>query len=298
MPPKGLSTALARARRRGHPKALAIRAAALARRRNGRARPHNVAMLHLGRCGSTVVADLLRQHDGIRWDGETLQRYGAYEVPKGLGSALDCLQVRMDLAGADVFGFETKFLWDYHLRTVGLGLDAYVQQLRALGFDRFIVVRRGNYLRWAASETIAARTKKWHERGAATQRNPAVPLDVDAFQIGQRRQPLREWFAEFDRAYEELASLLPTEQCLYLSYEEDIEGSPVAAYHRVCDFLDQEPQPVTIRLRKTNPYPLEELVGNLKEVRTHLAGTAYAMFLPRQSEAEGREHAGHGGPPA
>ena len=69
---------------------------------------------------------------------------------------------------------------------------------------------------------------------------------------------------------------------LQLTYEEHISIDPTVGYRAVCDFLGLQAPPVVMRLRKTNPFPLQDIVQNWDEVVDALSGTEYAWMLTQE----------------
>ena len=66
---------------------------------------------------------------------------------------------------------------------------------------------------------------------------------------------------------------------LHLSYEEHIQDNPKEAYLKICEFLQIKPKKVDVRLSRTNPYPLKDIIENMDEVRDYLHGTPYEWML-------------------
>ncbi|NEQ34055.1 MAG: hypothetical protein F6K04_24205 [Leptolyngbya sp. SIO4C5] len=80
-----------------------------------------IAMLHYGRCGSTVLGDLLGQHPDIFWDSEVFERLYTQQLweSRWLKEPLSLLRLRVGLAWLtrrQCYGFETKCHPAYHLR--------------------------------------------------------------------------------------------------------------------------------------------------------------------------------------
>jgi hypothetical protein len=250
-----------------------------ARRARARgARVANVAMFHTARCGSTVLGDLLDQHPHVRWGREVFERMDQ-RYPAGLG-AREILQRSMYAEPTRYYGFETKYLDGQDLRPgwVGLSLEDYLALLGELGFERFVLLRRRNYLRQVVSIAVARASRSWHVR---TERREAVRvrLDVDAFRVGAAHRPLLELFRHLDERHETLAGMLAPERRLLLSYEDDIQEDPRRAYERVRGFVGAGEAPVTVQLKRANPFALDSVVENADEVRRTLEGTPYAWML-------------------
>lgn len=113
-----------------------------------RFRRGNIVMFHIGRSGSTVLGDLLRQHPQVFWDSEIYQRLlrdrdkngTLYPSSASPGDAPEYLRARMPRAGKRFYGFEVKF---FHLRRLNVQLSHYVGSLRCLGFTHFVILAQG-----------------------------------------------------------------------------------------------------------------------------------------------------------
>jgi hypothetical protein len=161
---------------------------------------------------------------------------------------------------------------------MGLSLPEYLARLKRHRFGRFVVFARRNYLRQAVSQAVGDATLAWHTR-VALERPTTVRLDPRRVSFGARAVPLLERFAALDEHYRRLFALLPRHDTLCLTFEEHIERDPRVAYQRICDWLGVDPEPVTIRYRRTNAFPLRDIVSNYDEVREALRGTRYAWML-------------------
>ena len=79
-------------------------------------RAGSVAMFHMGRCGSTVLAKMLEQHPRIFWDGEIYERVSPRLYhrlgPRGF------LRFKQMRAGRRFYGFEVKLLKQQHFRLI------------------------------------------------------------------------------------------------------------------------------------------------------------------------------------
>ena len=252
-----------------------------------RRREANVAMFHVGRSGSTVLGDLLGQHPGVYWDGEIYehrvfqpyeQRAGTIEYGQTPFSydPVPLLKARMREAGARIYGFEVKF---FHLDYTDYDLETYLATLRALGFNRFIVLERRNLLRKIASSIVAHQRAQFHIGASASTGVNRIQLPVDAVRIDRDSKPLVDFLASYTRDLARLERALAGDSMLKLTYEEDIASDPGNAYRRVCEFLKLPPVATQVRLAKTNPYPLADMLENFDEVGAALEGTDFAWML-------------------
>lgn len=258
--------------------------------------PGKICMFHIGRTGSSVLADLLQQHPDVHWDGELYHRLIVAEDTRSGATVTQESAFRYDplttvtrvmrYAGWDWYGFEVK---PYHLVWTEYGwtdegLARFVDALRDVGFASFIVLDRRNRLRKLVSSAVA------HARGRSVYRTDEEPelvrvrLGVEQIGFGRlRRMGLVELLAGYDRDLETLKHLLP--EALHLTYEDHIEADPLIAYRAVCDFLGLHPVDVTVRHRKATPYPLEDVLENYEEVGERLAGTSYEWMLDEDRTA-------------
>lgn len=247
---------------------------------------HTVALLHPGRCGSTVVGTMLGDREDVHWDGEIFEPNRRHPVPEleaGLPAG-EVLERRRDQAPEGSYLYAVKYLWSHHLRVLGLELDELVDALERGGTERWVLLHRRNYLRRVVSGAVGRERGTYHQRRAD---GPAelvqVTLDVDDVPFGPGA-PLLDVFAELARGERELGALLADRETLWLTYEDDIEQDPRRAYEQVCDFLGLPSEPVDVRLRRTTPFPLSDVVRNLDEVRQALDGTPHAWMLEDESE--------------
>jgi len=238
-----------------------------------------VAMLHTGRCGSTVLGQLLASHGEVYWASEVFESHMAGREPVVDPRAV----IEASLArarGYRIYGFETKYLSIQHLsrRCVDLDLERYLEMLGALGFSSFVILERRNLLRRAVSAEVGRQTKKWHT-DRRVDRVEKVAINLARFETGAARTSLIELFELMEQERERLANLLSGSKTLNLTYEQDIEGDPLAGYARICHFLGLTPRRQTVPLKRTNPFSLREILANFDDVVTYLEGTHYAWML-------------------
>jgi LPS sulfotransferase NodH len=245
----------------------------------------NVGMFHTGRCGSTVLGNMLNQHSAIFWAGEIFERMTNRhrEVVPGR-EAFDTVINKSRRRGRDsgkrIYGFELKYLRQQHLRDeyLNMTLADAIAAMERLRFSRFIVLHRENYLRQAISAEVGRQNKSWHAK-ANPQKATRVTLDVHAFWTGMRREPLLDWFHCLDENYHRLKDLLADREVLLLSYERDILKDPAQAYGKTCAFLGVAAESPQIDLVRTNPFSYDTMVDNMSQVVAVLRGTQYEWML-------------------
>ncbi len=243
-------------------------------------------MFHLGRSGSTVLGDVLAQHSRIYWGKEIYsplfadwkRENGGREVRGEMPrDALDLARRHASLAMWRTFGMEVK---PFHFDLIGYRGAEYIDGLRRLGFDRFIILDRDNRLRKIVSSVIMHQDPSAkHYRSGDSVSAQKVTLDVERISIDFSTRTLLECLTDYDQQISSLDELLADDQVLRVVYEEDVEADPIVGYSKICRFLDLQPQSPTVRLKRTNPYPLSELIENYNEVRCYLTGTKYEWML-------------------
>lgn len=250
----------------------------------GGTREGNIAMLHAGRCGSSVVADLLNQHPEVYWAGELFELMSPIYYCMDSGRrAEELIANALYRRRTRYFGFDSKYLPEQHLRPelANQSVEGYVGLLRRLGFRHFILLGRRNHLRRAVSVAIGTKTGQWNTRGEV--RRTTARIDPDRFMSYGTEMPLLHYFRSLDETHARARNALQGQRLLELGYEADIEGDPQVAYRKVCAWLDIAPRAVEVRLRKLNPLPLSDLVDNFEEVERTLRGTPYAWMLQDSS---------------
>jgi hypothetical protein len=251
-----------------------------------RARKRSV-MFHVGRSGSGVLGDMLNQHPDLLWENELYEKmltayerhYGPFDVGDPRCPIDPLLAVRQCLARTDdnLYGLEVKF---FHLKHCRIALAGYIDWLERFGFDGWIVLKRRNLLRVVTSAAIGGQLGAYHAReGGASYPKTRLRLDPGRVYIDRQPRTLLQCLDEYSANFRQLDALLAGRGCLQLVYEDDIEQDPSVAYRKIADYLGLPPaETPAVRLRKTNPYPLAEMIENLDEVRACLRGTAYAWM--------------------
>lgn len=255
-----------------------------------------IAMFHMGRCGSTVLSEMLNQQGEIYWAGEIFEnmhfRYG--NITKSPNAEIHILNRSMHepyslyamFRGSsypknyNAYGFETKYLREQHLseENVNLPLSKYLEMLEENGFEKFITLDRKNYLRMIVSRGIGKQIGQWHTREVKEKASQAH-IPVDTLHWGRWKGSLIDRLRDLDSQHSEMEDLLKNKSSLKLTYEEHISSDPRVAYGLVCRYLGMQANPVTVKLKKTNPFPLNEIISNWTEVSHALSGTEYEWML-------------------
>jgi hypothetical protein len=245
-------------------------------------RPGGVAMIHTGRCGSTVLSDLLDQHPDMYWDGETYGRVIAGIKREGLDRSevsFDPAQYvaeRLKRSGRRWFGYDLKFS---HVTEFGHDVEGYLEDITDLGVNHLISLRRTNYLRQVISGKNGGRRGQFHSRVAVDDELPPLHLDTDDLVVDLYRGSLLEHFERWDELYRRLDDMdLP--QYLSLNYEDHVQRDPTVGYRLAEQFLGLSRREPEVRLVRLAPdRPVSELLENYDEVCRHLTGSRYEWML-------------------
>ena len=244
-------------------------------------RKHNVAMMHIGRVGSTVLGDMMNQHPKIFWDGEPFERLMMVGTNKPQDFVIQTLTESSNKQAVSIYSFATKFMPEQHLwkECINMNLSSYLAELKKLNIDKFIFIKRENYLKQVISVLVGRKKKEWHSQNKSTEVTK-ITIDILNYEAGyDLKLPLFEYFKRIDKQYELLENLIQPEKMLILSYEKDIEKDPFIAYNKVCEFLGIKNANPNISFKKTNPFSLKEMIENYNEVRSVLNGTKFSWML-------------------
>lgn len=235
----------------------------------------NVLMLHNGRSGSTLLGDMLDQHQDIFWDGETLEKklhriqgqrkcgfaelYGSFNLDDGV----DEISRRLDRRAAGrIFGTEIQ---DYHVEIMETDVESFLGRLKDLGFDRFIFLER-NYLRKIVSHIIATQRRAFHINAGENVSHHKIHIDPDCVYVGHRQTTLLKVFCQYRQFFQRAQDAVAGSESLHLRYEDDLQTDPGIAVGRVCQFLGVTAHKPVIKFGKTTDMPLKDLIDNFDQI--------------------------------
>ena len=235
-------------------------------------------MLHNGRCGSTVVGNLLAQNPNMHWASELYtplfakwkkehpNRFPLSEQKTIVEKPIEFLKNSISETTKPYYGFEIK---PVQLAPIGFVTANFLSQSFLLNFTYFILIRRKNWLRSIVSERISAKTDVWHFYREDIAKLEKIHLPLN------KPEPLVERIEKKEIQMQEVETLLAGKNVLNLTYEDDIEQDPQKAYRSICEFVDMEATNASVTLSKTNPFPLKDIIENFAEVKAALHNTPY-----------------------
>lgn len=240
---------------------------------------------HMGRCGSTVLGDLLNQHSLVTYRGEIYGQH-LFRVKRDHGkdawrdvdlpAVLD-RELRAS-GGAPWIGFDYV---RHSLAVTQTDFATHALGLSDRGF-RPILLSRRNHLARLVSSRSAISTRVWHSR--ASQEQPSLQQEPDRVIVPVRARqngqpPFLARIEETDKFYSTLRDVYSDQELLELVYEDDIAPDPRIGYRRVIQYLGLEPQEPQVRLHRLGVRPLRDRIANLDEVEAFLRGTAHEWML-------------------
>lgn len=244
-------------------------------------------MFHVGRCGSTVLGDLMHQHPQVYWDGEILpflflNRSTNETSFKNLDDGLwkKHLMNRKYLAPGRSFGIEIKF---FHCDWLGITIPELLDELKEFDKLNIIVLERKNLLRSVVSHQLAQQEGIWHHHKNSIVKHVSKKVNIHPAELFQDHEmttlvgTLTTWYKD----YNDVKNYLEFEGKKYLSltYEDDIENNPLIAYGRVIRFLGLKNHMPKINFKKSDRKELIEIVDNYTELEKELVGTPFKWML-------------------
>jgi hypothetical protein len=248
-----------------------------------RRRPSNILLLiHSGRCGSTVIGQILDQQPSIYWDAEILTKItlnGGHQAKKVFSNPALRKQIykkRCLRANGKPFGFEMKY------SQFGFTNSSLAKELALLPEGvpvALVFLDRENPVRRLLSSALANRTGQYH--GTFTDRSQ---FHVNIDDPGGWGKSVLELLNENEnprvRVLQEAAQLFG-DTVTHFSYEKDVESNPSRAAETIFRLMHSgdEFQPVEVRRRDIHRKPLNELVVNFQELEKHLENTSFKKYL-------------------
>lgn len=246
-------------------------------------REHNVCMLHIGRCGSTVLANMLNQHPKIHWKGEFFHEKNLHKYLSAYNTddPFRALWLKSGAAKRQAFGFEIKAHPALQLSNIDETLEGMVEAcMSRIDCHHYILLTRAHLLRRLVSFLAGHKRDQWNYGREETVERVRVRVPTGPFRFGNREVTLLEFLDLFDGINELWKSAIPDEcKTLELEYAKDILNKPNKAYRRVAEWLELKTYEVEVKNRKVNKDNLSNVVENWKDVRKILENTEHEWML-------------------
>lgn len=240
----------------------------------------NVVIWHIGRCGSTVLSSILNQHPKIQSLKEFLNPImQAKSLGKEIPDIETTFQELKNYNPSKIQILEVKFLEAQHLSVYNISLPDLINRFIEIGYDKFIILERKNYLNRMISHCVGQETRIFHLKEGEKPRLHSITMDVNKISVGKDKKSLIDWFKDFEGSYGRLRSYLSDSIFLELQFEEDIQSNVIQAYEKVCLFLNVETYNSEVPFARTNPFDKRDILINFKEVEKVLKETKYSWML-------------------
>ena len=245
-------------------------------------------MFHFGRCGSTITAQYLSKNYDLYWANEIYEQCnlltnGDVLNPSDPFNVLERHQYR---ARTKYFGLEIKIFKGQHLdqNLNNLTIQELIKELKIRKFDKFVLLKRSNFLQQYYSAHYGDQTKSWFISSSnlkSKNRRKKIILPVNPASMGSFKVPLKEYFDEMNRVYDEVLEQLKEESLLILNYEEDVLQNSKGGYKKIMDFIGYRVYGQNLKedFVKGNVYPMKELIANFEDVEHQLRDTPYEWML-------------------
>jgi len=238
-------------------------------------------MLHMGRTGSSVLADLLSQHYSIHWDGEVFIENKKY-LKFFYKDPIRFLKYKMSQFSSPYYGFEVKgFVFQDLERIVHLALDDFLSEIEKLKFQHYILLFRKNYLRQYISVLQVRAGGKIQTTNKQTKPNK-ININLNPVFYNDVKLTLVEYFNRLDQSLLEISNSFGKRHVLKLVYEDDIQQDPLIAYRKICKFLHLDDENPTLNFKRTNPFMINDMVENYDELYSALINTKYKWMLEEE----------------
>ena len=246
-------------------------------------REHNICMMHIGRCGSTVLANMMDQHPNIHWAGEFFRenKLPVYLRHYNTEDPFRALWLKSGAAKSRSFEFEIKAHPLMHPSQINETLKGVVEKcIHRIGCQHFILLTRTHLLRRFVSFLTGRKRNQWNFEKGETVKQPEVRVPTGSFQKWGREMTLIDFFNLCEGVREQWKSVIPNEcHTLNLEYAQDILHHSEEAYRRTTEWLGLEQHEAEVKKRKLNRKPLPHLVENWNEVHDMLSGTQHEWML-------------------
>lgn len=248
-----------------------------------------ITMFHIGRCGSTVLGNMLDEEPTLFWDSEALDPRidRVHRMPELLErerfdrKAFDReVRRRFVNAGKRRYGVEFKHeqINLYGIRDPNEARDI----LKSAGFGVFVSLIRKNVLRQLVSTLRGIAIGNMHINAGDKKGLNMKPIDLDpaGFRVrnGQKIEPLEAHLDRRERSLEWLKEAAG-DDALHLEFETHVLKDPRVGYELLCKHIGIEARDQAPSLTRTNPQPVDQLLADPKAWRDRLKGTRFEWMM-------------------
>ncbi len=241
-----------------------------------------ICCVHLGRSGSTVLGETIKQSKDIYFLSEILHEYTEREFifPWVWWRKIFFFRILWKIK-SEKRRKKKKYCYieikmePEHIGTIlKMKPEQVIKFLIKIGFEKFIFLDRKNTLRIIVSNRIADQMGCWHVKSGENIENKKVSLPVSGKIYAGLS--LSELLPRYEIWREQISRSIKNSDILKLTYEDDLQEDPLIAVKKVCDYFDiYFSEEFTISLKRVNAKLLKDTIENFTEVEIFLQDTDF-----------------------
>lgn len=248
-----------------------------------------LVMIHPGRCGSTVLGNMLHRHSSIRWDREVFTRLKRNPIPiddDGNVVWRDYMSFMIERCKLPNLGIDIKVRHIVKQKIFGEDVkEAMAALTAAFDFEFIFLVRQNHLERWLSTAVVQETSRfQYREGEVAPQIDLPLPEVIKDRAYNVDALPVNDWLDHVQAIDAELLQIATQRNGLVLSYEEDILHDPRIACRRVLDFAGLEHEDVQPLFVKTDWRPLSKRLSNFSDLKRMLRPDHYARYCVEDPE--------------
>jgi LPS sulfotransferase NodH len=151
-----------------------------------------------------------------------------------------------------------------------------------LGFKKFVVLKRRNYLKQVFSVARGIENKQFHFKNEEKLKINKINFDPEKVIYGNFNGGLIEVFKGFEKQYQYIEDVIKSKGFDYLElfYEDHIEKDPINSYHLINEYIGvQLFDKVSVRQKKIASNSIFDEINNPERVKQYLLDTEYSWML-------------------
>lgn len=223
-----------------------------------------VCIFHHGRCGSTVLSDMLNQHSTVKCFGEIIKNYKNSDQ----NTIINYIKNKCNETSKTAI-FEIK---PWHITKNHMTIKNFVDNLGRIGVTHIIILERRNFLLREISSQLLKSQNRY-------QNYTNIKKVGEINKIKLNTDILINKFQRIENSFTEIRKNINIKP-LNLVYENDIlSNSPKTAYDKCQKYLSLDPETPKIYMRKLNSTNFRDMVSNANQIISILKNTKYEWMI-------------------
>ncbi len=250
----------------------------------------NLFLFHSGRVGSTFLASLLKQISGVCWNGEIFSKnvfvykgFNELDISRKQGDGVFSLYEFIEYINKAKSGKASNFCDE--ISCYGCEIKTYHFEKNFFKFNfedclnelqnefencKFVFIYRKETLRRLVSAQVARENKIYHLTGEQKADLTKIILDTNDYYDSDLniKGALSGVIMEAKKKERGYMSTIEKHGGVILEYEEDLNNDYMAGVRKITHDWPPNllPEKFKVSLNKTNPFKLEDIIINYKEV--------------------------------